>query len=178
MCSAQARKPSLARRGSLSIVLGFLILAFLYGCQDQQGKSRSSETTAQHRASEEAGQSQGGNLGEAQGGLGPKVAKIMDSSRYGEWGYLEVDPSDGRTVRALGPADRLYIPGSSTKLFTASAVLDDLGFDHRFKTPVYAQGEVKNGTLSSDLVLVASGDLTMGGRSVCSSNVAGDRTSV
>jgi hypothetical protein len=27
--------------------------------------------------------------------------------RYGEWGYLEVDPSDGRTVRALGPADRL-----------------------------------------------------------------------
>ena len=70
------------------------------------------------------------------GELGPEVGKIMDSSfyRYGEWGYLEVDPSDGRTVRALGPPERLYIPGSSTKLFSVSAALDDLGFDHRFKT--------------------------------------------
>src|SRR5215208_6385858 len=90
----------------------------------------------------------------------------MNSSfyKYGVWGYLEVDPSDGTTVRALGPPDRLYIPGSSTKLFSVSAALDDLGFDHRLKTPVYAQGSVKDGTLSGNLVLVASGDLTMGGR--------------
>jgi serine-type D-Ala-D-Ala carboxypeptidase/endopeptidase (penicillin-binding protein 4) len=92
--------------------------------------------------------------------------------RYGEWGYLEVDPSDGSTVRALGPADRLYIPGSSTKLFSVSAVLDDLGFDHRFETPVYAQGEVKDGTLSGKLVLVAKGDLTMGGRTTPEGTVA------
>jgi D-alanyl-D-alanine carboxypeptidase/D-alanyl-D-alanine-endopeptidase (penicillin-binding protein 4) len=84
--------------------------------------------------------------------------------RYGQWGYLEVDPSDGSTVRSLGPADRLYIPGSSTKLFSVSATLDDLGFGHRFKTPVYAQGKIENGKLDGDLVLVASGDLTMGGR--------------
>jgi serine-type D-Ala-D-Ala carboxypeptidase/endopeptidase (penicillin-binding protein 4) len=108
------------------------------------------------------------------GELGPEVGKIMDSSfyRYGEWGYLEVDPSDGSTVRALGPPDRLYIPGSSTKLFSVSAALDDLGFDHRFKTPVYAQGEVKDGALSGDLVLVASGDLTMGGRTTPEGTVA------
>ena len=55
-----------------------------------------------------------------------------------------MDPSDGTTVRALGPPDRLYIPGSSTKLFSVSAALDDLGFDHRFETPVYAQGEVED----------------------------------
>jgi len=70
--------------------------------------------------------------------------------RYGEWGYLEVDPSDARTVRALGPADRLYIPGSSTKLFSVSATLDDLGCDHRFETPVYARGKVENGTLGGN----------------------------
>src|SRR3712207_3770684 len=65
---------------------------------------------------------------------------------------------------ALGPPDRLYLPGSSTKFFSVSAALDDLGFDHRFQTPVYARGEVKDGALSGDLVLVASGDLTMGGQ--------------
>jgi serine-type D-Ala-D-Ala carboxypeptidase/endopeptidase (penicillin-binding protein 4) len=175
MSSAQAQKPSLASRRSLSVVLGFLVLMFLYGCQDQQqGKSRSSESTAQDRAASETRQTQGGDLGEAQRELGPKVSKIMDSSlyRYGEWGYLEVDPSDGRTVRALGPTNRLYIPGSSTKLFSISAALDDLGFDHRFKTPVYAQGEVKNDTLSGNLVLVASGDLTMGGRTTPEGTVA------
>jgi D-alanyl-D-alanine carboxypeptidase/D-alanyl-D-alanine-endopeptidase (penicillin-binding protein 4) len=100
--------------------------------------------------------------------------KIMDSSiyNYGEWGLLEVDPSHGHTVHALGPTDRMYIPGSSTKLFSVSATLDDLGFDHRFKTPVYAQGEVENGTLSGNLVLVASGDLTMGGRTAPNGSVS------
>jgi serine-type D-Ala-D-Ala carboxypeptidase/endopeptidase (penicillin-binding protein 4) len=152
-----------------------VLLAFVYGCQsDKQGGSNSPKTTAQAQTAEKTGQTQGGDLGEAQGGLGPKVAKIMDSKpyRYGEWGYLEVNPSNGRTVRSLGPADRLYIPGSSTKLFTVSAALDNLGFDHRFKTPVYAQGEVKNDTLSGDLVLVASGDLTMGGRTAPNGTVS------
>jgi D-alanyl-D-alanine carboxypeptidase/D-alanyl-D-alanine-endopeptidase (penicillin-binding protein 4) len=152
-----------------------MLLAFLYGCQsDKQARSRSSETTARVGGAEQTGQTQGGAHAEAQGGLGPKVQKIMNSSlyRYGEWGLLEVDPSDGHTVHALGPTDRMYIPGSATKLFTQSAALDHLGFGHRFKTPVYAQGEVNNGTLNGNLVLVASGDLTMGGRTTPQGTVA------
>src|SRR4028118_1652293 len=160
-----------------------IVTMMLYGCQadiqgqSQQGEPRSSETSetkAQNPAAEEAGQSRGGDLGEAQAELGPKVAKIMDSSayRYGEWGYLEVDPSNARTVRALGPADRLYIPGSATKLFSVSATLDALGFDHRFKTPLYAQGEVENDKLDGDLVLVAKGDMTMGGRTAPDGSVS------
>jgi D-alanyl-D-alanine carboxypeptidase/D-alanyl-D-alanine-endopeptidase (penicillin-binding protein 4) len=152
-----------------------MILAFIYGCQaDKQEGSSSSKTAAQDKTAGQTGQTQGGELGEAQGELGPEITKIMNSSlyRYGEWGYLEVDPSDGHTVRSLGPAERLYIPGSSTKLFSVSAALDDLGFDHRFKTPVYAQGEVKDDTLSGNLVLVASGDLTMGGRTAPNGTVS------
>jgi D-alanyl-D-alanine carboxypeptidase/D-alanyl-D-alanine-endopeptidase (penicillin-binding protein 4) len=154
----------LASRRLLSIALGLLVLTFLYGCQEA-GEQGGSESTGQTRNSDS---------NEAQAALGSEVEKIMDSSfyEYGEWGYLEVDPSDGTTVRALGPPDRLYIPGSSTKLFSVSATLDDLGFDHRFETPVYAQGEVKDGTLSGDLILVASGDLTMGGRTTKDGTVA------
>ena len=165
----------LASRRSLSIALGLLVLAFLYGCQaEEQGEARSSETTTQDQTTEDTSQTQDGDPSEAQGELGPEVAKIMDSSFYqdGEWGYLEVAPSDGATVRSLAPPDRLYIPGSSTKLFSVSSALDDLGFDHRFETPVYTQGEVKDDTLTGDLVLVASGDLTMGGRTESDGSVA------
>ena len=72
-----------------------MILAFLYGCQaDKQEGSASSKTTAQDKTAEQTGQTQGGELGEAQGELGPEITKIMNSSlyRYGEWGLLEVDP--------------------------------------------------------------------------------------
>ncbi len=88
-----------------------------------------SETTTQDQTSEDTAQTQGGDPSEAQEKLGTEVAKIMGSSfyQYGEWGYLEVDPLDGSTVRALAPPDRLYIPGSSTKLFSVSTALDDLG---------------------------------------------------
>ena len=152
-----------------------MLLTFLYGCQsDKQAGSRSSETTARVGGAEQTGQTQGGAQTEAQAELGPKLEKIMNASlyRYGEWGLLEVDPSDGHTVQALGPADRMYIPGSATKLFTQSAALDHLGFGHHFKTPVYAQGELNNGTLNGNLVLVASGDLTMGGRTTPQGTVA------
>src|SRR5262249_51263057 len=36
--------------------------------------------------------------------------------------------------------------------------------DRRFETPVYRRGNVEKGVLNGDLVLVAGGDLTLGGR--------------
>ena len=156
-------------------MLGLLVLAFLYGGQARgQEETRSPETTTQGQTSEDTAQTQGDEPSEAQEKLGPEVAKIMGSSfyQYGEWGYLEVDPSNGSTVRALASPDRLYIPGSAAKLFSVSTALDNLGFDHRFETPVYAQGEITDETLTGDLVLVASGDLTMGGRTTTDGSVA------
>ena len=68
----------LTSRRPLTNALGLLVLAFLYGCQaGEQEEASSAETD------------------EAQGELGSEVEEIMNSSlyRYGEWGYLEVDPS-------------------------------------------------------------------------------------
>jgi D-alanyl-D-alanine carboxypeptidase/D-alanyl-D-alanine-endopeptidase (penicillin-binding protein 4) len=100
-----------------------------------------------------------------QRGLDPRIVKIMAGFpyRYGHWGLRVVDPATGRVVQALGPAQRIFVQGSVTKLFSVSAALDDLGFDHRITTPVYALGRKNGGTLSGNLVLVAQGDLTMGG---------------
>ena len=62
-------------------------------------------------------------------------------------------------------ADKLMVPGSTTKLVTEGTVLELLGHDYRFHTRVYRTGEIKrNGTLEGDIVLVASGDPNLSGR--------------
>jgi D-alanyl-D-alanine carboxypeptidase/D-alanyl-D-alanine-endopeptidase (penicillin-binding protein 4) len=97
--------------------------------------------------------------------IDPRIQKIMNKPiyRHGQFGMLVVDPASGRTVTSLN-TDRLFIPGSTTKLFTVSAAWDSFGSDDRTTTPVYAQGKVSGDTLHGNLVLVGSGDLTMGGR--------------
>ena len=63
-------------------------------------------------------------------------------------------------------ANQLFRPASVTKLYTCAAALADLGADYRFLTVVRRNGEVDpaTGALKGDLILVASGDLALGGR--------------
>ena len=62
-------------------------------------------------------------------------------------------------------ADKLMVPGSTTKLLTEGTVLELLGGDYRFHTRVYRTGPVsKDGTLDGDIVLLASGDPNLSGR--------------
>jgi PBP4 family serine-type D-alanyl-D-alanine carboxypeptidase len=62
-------------------------------------------------------------------------------------------------------ADKLFVPGSTTKLVTMGSALQLLGPDYRFHTRVYGTGEIDaGGTLHGDLVLVASGDPNLSGR--------------
>jgi D-alanyl-D-alanine carboxypeptidase/D-alanyl-D-alanine-endopeptidase (penicillin-binding protein 4) len=93
------------------------------------------------------------------------VRKIMDKKRYdhSSWSLLVADAESGEVAFAL---DRNVgmIPGSNAKLYSMSALLDTLGPDYRFETPVYATGPVDGSTVSGNLVLVASGDLVLGGR--------------
>ncbi|HEX8199356.1 MAG TPA: D-alanyl-D-alanine carboxypeptidase, partial [Isosphaeraceae bacterium] len=99
-------------------------------------------------------------------GLEARVAEVLDAPGYREahWGVLVVDGRDGRTVYERD-ADRLYQPASVTKLFSTAAALAELGVEWRFRTPVRRRGEVEpDGTLRGDLILVAQGDPSLGGR--------------
>lgn len=90
----------------------------------------------------------------------------------GEWGMKVVDVESGRTLYGL---DRRtpFQAASTTKNFTVAAALDRLGRGHRFRTPVFRSGPVSaRGALDGDLVLRASGDLTMGGRLLPDGTVA------
>src|SRR5262249_22760289 len=82
----------------------------------------------------------------------------------GHWGLLIVDASSGQTLYERN-ADQMFCPASVTKLYSAAAALVEFGADHRFATPVLRRGDVDaEGTLHGDLVLVAQGDLCLGGR--------------
>lgn len=97
-----------------------------------------------------------------------KVSNITSAPRYEHtsWGIIVVDPSSGTALYEHN-ANELFLPGSTAKLFSSAAILEALGPEYRFVTPVYAVGDVgSSGELDGILVLVASGDLTMGGRTL------------
>jgi D-alanyl-D-alanine carboxypeptidase len=79
-------------------------------------------------------------------------------------GLRVVDLDRGKVVYELN-SDRQLLIGSVRKLFSVGLALEALGPAYVFRTPVHTQGKVHQGhVLDGDLVLVASGDLAMGGR--------------
>src|SRR5262249_41883928 len=97
--------------------------------------------------------------------LPEKIQKIMRQPKYehATWGIYVRDAETGKVLYDLN-SEKMFLPASTTKLFTAAALLNAYGDNYRFKTPVYAFGTIKNGHLDGQLVLVAQGDLTLGGR--------------
>ena len=100
------------------------------------------------------------------GALPGAIQQIMQKPQYSEaiWGLRVVDVQSGAVVYDLNSQNNL-LTGSVRKLYSVGVTLNELGADYRFKTPVFRRGRVDDsGTLKGDLILVAKGDLTMGGR--------------
>jgi D-alanyl-D-alanine carboxypeptidase/D-alanyl-D-alanine-endopeptidase (penicillin-binding protein 4) len=97
--------------------------------------------------------------------LAAKIDAVIDGPDYKQarWGVLVVDGKTGESLYERD-ADRLFLPASVTKLYSCAAALAAIGPDHKFETPVYRRGTLAEGRLRGDLVLVARGDLTLGGR--------------
>lgn len=103
----------------------------------------------------------------------PDMHKIMVQSKYAHafWGLYVKDLHTGEILYDLHSKE-MFSPASTSKLFSMAALLEAYGDDYRFKTPVYATGPIKEGNLQGDLVLVAQGDLTMGGRQPSADTIA------
>lgn len=91
--------------------------------------------------------------------------KVMDQDAYhtARWLYDVADLTTGQVLLS-NRQNEMVFTGSTAKNFTVGSAYALLGPDFRTTTPVYATAPVVNGTLDGDLVLVASGDLAMGGR--------------
>jgi D-alanyl-D-alanine carboxypeptidase/D-alanyl-D-alanine-endopeptidase (penicillin-binding protein 4) len=97
--------------------------------------------------------------------LAKKIDDVVTGPDYkhASWGILVVDAKTGETVYARNP-DAMLAPASVTKLFSGAAALVTLGPDHTRETVAHRRGLVLRGSLRGDLILVASGDLMLGGR--------------
>ncbi len=99
-------------------------------------------------------------------GLAAKVEAVLKTPGYenGQWGLLVIDSATGKVVYEKN-ADRMFCPASVTKVFSTAAAMVDLGADYRFQTPIVRKGNIDvDGILHGDLIVVASGDLSLGGR--------------
>jgi D-alanyl-D-alanine carboxypeptidase/D-alanyl-D-alanine-endopeptidase (penicillin-binding protein 4) len=68
-----------------------------------------------------------------------------------------IDLDKGMVIQQLNASTRLT-PASLTKLITAAATLQQWPADRMFRTTLLANGEIRNGTLSGELILRSAGD--------------------
>src|SRR5690242_17996255 len=80
------------------------------------------------------------------------------------WSVRAIDLDKKQDLVDFKSHEKLFI-GSVRKIFTVGELLNEVGAAHRYNTPVYRQGAMDGaGVLRGNLILVAAGDLTMGGR--------------
>jgi D-alanyl-D-alanine carboxypeptidase len=91
------------------------------------------------------------------------IAAILNKPMYkgATWGLRVLD---GKNVLIDLNSNKQLLVASIRKIFTVGELLDTIGPAHTFDTPVYRDGLVKGGVLQGNLIVQASGDLTMGGR--------------
>ena len=97
--------------------------------------------------------------------LAAQIDEVLDARGFDDayWGAYVVDLDAGRVLYDRNATKR-FIPASNMKLLTTAAALDALGPDFRYRTRLYASGDVRNGTLEGGLVVRGAGDPTLGGR--------------
>lgn len=92
------------------------------------------------------------------------IQAVFDKPAYrgAVWGLRVLDGD--KVLVDLNSQRKLYI-GSVRKVFSIGQLINAVGPNHTYDTPVYRSGTVDgNGVLHGNLIVVASGDLTMGGR--------------
>jgi D-alanyl-D-alanine carboxypeptidase/D-alanyl-D-alanine-endopeptidase (penicillin-binding protein 4) len=105
------------------------------------------------------------------GAVPPAAQAVIDKPEYrtARWLYDVVDLDTGQVL--LGNrANELVFTGSTAKEFTIGGAYEALGTDYKVTTPVYATSVPSEGVLAGDLVLVASGNLGLGGRNALEGN--------
>lgn len=98
-------------------------------------------------------------------GLGASALAVMNDPAYaqGQWAIAVKDLQTGESLIALNDG-LLFEPGSVVKTYSVGAAWQQFGPDSTVVTPVKRTGEIVDGAVNGDLVLVGMGDLTMGGR--------------
>jgi serine-type D-Ala-D-Ala carboxypeptidase/endopeptidase (penicillin-binding protein 4) len=79
------------------------------------------------------------------------------------WGILVESLDRGERLFALN-ASTLLVPASVAKLVSVATAAEAVGWDYRYTTTVRAAGPIVDGVLRGDLLVVGTGDPSIGGR--------------
>ncbi len=91
------------------------------------------------------------------------IAKRPPVRNRAEFAVAVAEVGSGEPLLSVNGETPLIL-ASTTKLFTTAAALERLGKDYRFKTRLYADGDVQNGELEGHLVVRGGGDPAISGR--------------
>ena len=93
------------------------------------------------------------------------IAQKFEDSNFvnAHWGVQIKSLKTGETIYARNEK-KMFMPASNMKLFTTSSAMIALGPNYRYTTRLVTNGEVKNGVLNGDLIMIGSGDPTISGR--------------
>lgn len=99
------------------------------------------------------------------GSLATRLNAILMSPHLqdGFWGITVYAPMRGRFLYERNEA-QLFRTASNMKILTNLLVFDHLGPDYRFETRLGYTGDIMDGVLKGDLVLVGGGDPSISGR--------------
>jgi D-alanyl-D-alanine carboxypeptidase/D-alanyl-D-alanine-endopeptidase (penicillin-binding protein 4) len=133
-------------------ILGFLMLTSAAPAQAQIAQRAPGTPT---RQSAQPGQNT----------LAAKIAAIVDAGDYARatWGIDVRDLKTGAVVYSRNAED-LFVPASNMKLIVSAAASHYLSPDFRYRTGLYAAGQVSNGILAGDLIVRGRGDPTISAR--------------
>lgn len=95
--------------------------------------------------------------------LARRIDNYISQDRFAtaSWGISVVSLRSGDPIYGH-QADKLAIPASNAKLYTAALALSALGTGHRFRTTLYATAAPRRGSIQGNLILYGRGDPTLG----------------
>jgi serine-type D-Ala-D-Ala carboxypeptidase/endopeptidase (penicillin-binding protein 4) len=91
------------------------------------------------------------------------AAVQMQGVQRGAWGIVVHSLTRDERLFELN-ARTLLVPASTSKLVTVATAAEAVGWDYRFETTLRGTGPIADGTLQGDLIVVGSGDPSIGGR--------------
>ncbi len=80
-----------------------------------------------------------------------------------QWAVLVQSLTTGETLYSANPS-KLMMPASNMKIVTLAAAAERLGWDFTYETRLVTSAPVVRGVLDGDLIVVGSGDPTIGSR--------------
>ena len=157
------RTVTLFQYQALKTVLLLAVTVLLVSCSSSDEGASNKGTTSQEAPGANASSAEVTSTGSVPSDVNAAIDRVTSKRRYkhSSWGISVRDLSTGEVL--LGQSsDKMFVPASTFKTFSGATVLDGYGPDYRFKTPIYRTGALNKGVVEGDLVMVASGDLSLG----------------